>query len=53
MSEIYVSNGATGILAASVNVFCGDGGELIAFEPAFLGYAPLFDVSGAKTQWVG
>jgi aspartate/methionine/tyrosine aminotransferase len=49
MSEIYVSNGATGILAAAVHVFCDNGGELIAFEPAFLGYAPLFNVSGAKT----
>jgi aspartate/methionine/tyrosine aminotransferase len=52
MSEVFVSNGATGVLAATIHAYCEDGGELVALEPAFLFYAPLMHVRGAKTRWV-
>lgn len=50
--EVCTSVGATGSIANALYAFLKPGDEMVCFEPAFLGYAPLFHVVGINVKWV-
>lgn len=52
MWEVCTSVGATGSISNVLYSFLKPGDEIVCFEPAFLGYAPLFHVCGLKVKWV-
>ena len=50
--EVCTSVGATGCIVNTLYAYLKPGDEMVCFEPAFLGYAPLFNVIGINTKWV-